>query len=89
MILMAIAVNVANEDPATSNHANRLKLAQAHFRAGVNAKTLAAALIANNASIQATIDANPGALGSDVSDADLQSVIGGLYDHFSNAYAAV
>lgn len=88
MILMKLCVDVANESDTTANHANRLALAQAHFRAGVNSKALAAALIANNATIQATIDANPGGLGSDVPDGDIEFVVSTLLDHFANAYAA-
>jgi hypothetical protein len=88
MILMALCVNVANEDPATDNHANRLKLSQAHFRAGINAKALAAAAIANNGTLQATIDGAPAELGANIPDGDLEYVIGGLFNHFANAYAA-
>lgn len=88
MALMSLCVDIANEVDSTPNHANRLALAQAHFRAGVNAKTLAAAMIANNSGLQTAIDAAPAALGTNISDADLQSVISGLIDHFANAYAA-
>jgi hypothetical protein len=88
MVLMRTAVDVANEAPETPNHPNRLALAQATFRASVNAKALAAALIANNATMQATIDANPAGLGSDVPDGDIEFVVAGLFDHFANAYAA-
>lgn len=88
MILMKLAVDVANEDGGTANHANRLALAQAHFRAGINSKALAAALIANNGTIQATIDGAPELFGSNVPDGDLEFVIAGLYNHFANAYAA-
>lgn len=88
MILMKLAVDVSNEATTTPNHANRQKLAQKHFRAEVNAKALAAAVIASNATIQAAIDAQPAQLGANVPDGDLEFVISGLYDHFANAYAA-
>lgn len=87
MILMALAINVMNEDPGTANHANRLLFAQKHLKGEVNCKLIAAALIANNATTQANIDGNPGALGSNVPDGDIEFVLGGLYNNFANAYA--
>lgn len=89
MILMKLAVDVANEPSDTANHANRLHLAGLHFRAAINAKTLAAAVIANNPTIQMAIDAEPSLKGSNVPDGDLEFVIAGLMDHFANAYANV
>ncbi|MGF6641783.1 hypothetical protein [Paraburkholderia sp. MM6662-R1] len=89
MILMTSCVNVANEDPTYENHANRLHFAQLHFRAAVNTKALAAAIIANNTTIQGEIDSAPTQLGANVPDSDLEYVIGGLFDNFANAYASV
>lgn len=86
MILMKSAVDVANEPDSTANHANRLALAQKHFRGQVNCKALAAAVIANNATVQGIIDSNPGLLGANVPDNDLEFVINGLIDNFANAY---
>jgi hypothetical protein len=86
LLLMKSAINIANEAPATANHANRLTLAQKHFRAQVNCKALAAAVIASNATIQSTIDTSPDLLGSNVPDNDLEFVINGLIDNFANAY---
>jgi hypothetical protein len=88
MILMKLCVDVANEDGATPNHANRLALAQAHFRAGINAKALGAAAIASNGTLQAAIDTAPAELGANISDGDLEFVLAGLFNHFSNAYAS-
>ena len=87
MILMQTAINVANEDPATTNHANRLAFAQKHFRAEINCKSLGAAIIASNATIQAAVDGEPASLGSNVPDGDLEFAINGLVDNFANAYA--
>lgn len=89
MILMKLAIDVANEDVGIANHANRLALAQQHFRGQVNSKAAAAACIAFNATIQMTIDASPELLGSNVPDGDLEFVLAGLYDNLANAYAAV
>jgi hypothetical protein len=88
MILMALAINVMNEDPSTANHANRLLFAQKHLKGEVNCKLLGAAVIANNATTQGNIDADPAALGSNVPDSDIEFVLGGLYNNFANAYAA-
>jgi hypothetical protein len=88
-ILMTLCINVANEDPTTANHANRLHFAQLHFRASINTKALAAGAIAYNATLQSEINSNPALRGSNVPDSDLQYVLGGLYDNFANAYATV
>jgi hypothetical protein len=89
MILMKLCVDVANEDTGYINHVNRLHFAELHFRALVNSKSLAAAIIANNGTIQAEIDSAPAERGANVPDGDLEYVISGLYDHFANAYAQV
>jgi hypothetical protein len=88
MVALKLSLDVANEAPTTPNHANRIALAYLMFRAEVNAKALAAAVIASNGTIQAAIDAAPGQHGSSVTDGDLEFVVSGLYDHFANAYAA-
>jgi hypothetical protein len=88
MILMNACAAVTTEDPATANHANRLALALKHIRAEVNSKALAAAVIANNATIQAAIDGTPGSFGASVADSDIESSVTALYDIFANAYAA-
>lgn len=87
MILMHTCIDVANEDPTTANHANRVAFAGKHLRGQVNCKAVAAAVIASNGTIQSTIDGGPTLLGANVPDGDLEYVIGGLYDHLANAYA--
>lgn len=88
MILMATANNVANEDPGTANHANRLALAQKVVRGEINNKAVAALVVASNATIQGAIDANPAGLGADVPDNDLEFQMATIYDNLANAYAA-
>lgn len=88
MILMKIALDVANEAPTAPNHANRVALAYRHLKAEVNARAVAAAVIASNATIQATIDSTPAERGANVPDGDLEFVLAGLFDHLANAYAA-
>jgi hypothetical protein len=87
-ILMKSAVDIANESSGTTNHANRLAFAQRHFKAEVNTKAIAAAVIASNTTIQTTIDGAPSLKGANVSDADLEFVINSLIDNLANAYAA-
>lgn len=88
MCLMVASINVANEDAATLNHANRIALAYRFLKGEINSKVVAAAVIATNATIQSTINANPAGLGADVPDADLQFVVNSLVDHLANAYGA-
>jgi hypothetical protein len=88
MCLMVASINIANEDTATLNHPNRIAFAYRFFKGEINSKVVAAAVIATNATVQGTINANPAGLGADVPDADLQFVVNGIIDHFANAYAA-
>lgn len=87
MILMKIAIDVANEAPETPNHENRVALAYRHLRAEVNSKAVAAAVIASNGTIAGAIDANPADRGASVPDGDIEFVLSGLYNHLANAYA--
>lgn len=88
MVTMTLAMTVLVEDPETANHANRIIFAQKHLRAEINNKTLAAAVIASNSTIQTTINGAPLLLGSNVPDGDIEFVITGLLNAFANAYAA-
>jgi hypothetical protein len=85
---MKSCVNIANEDPSTANHANRVAFADKHFKALINCKALAAAAIATNPTLQTEIDSQAGSLGTTIPDSDLEYVINGLIDNFANAYAA-
>lgn len=88
MILMEVCINVTNEATTTPNHANRLALAQRHMKAEINTKSVAATMIASNATIQTTIQGAPQLRGSNVPDSDMQFALGGIYDSIANAYAA-
>ena len=88
MILMKVAIDVANEDGGTTNHANRLAFAAKVIKAEVNNKAVGAACISNNGTMQTTIDADPSLLGSNIPDGDIEFVLGGLYNNLANAYAA-
>jgi hypothetical protein len=88
MISMKTAETVSNEDPATVNHAERLKYAQRTMRGDENSKMLATHIIANNATIQAAIDSDPASLGSNVADADIQTTMTTIWTARSLAFAA-
>lgn len=87
MIAMKLAVDVSNESAQTANHANRLTFANKVFRAEVNSKALAAAIIAHNATIQSTIDSHPELRGSNVPDGDIEFELSSIYNNLANAYA--
>lgn len=87
MCLMIAGLNVANEDPATANHANRLAFAQRVLKNEINSKVVAAAAVAYNSTLQATINSAPTQLGANIPDSDLQFVVNGLFDLYANAYA--
>jgi hypothetical protein len=88
MIQMGLCINVANEDPTTANHVNRMVFANDMFKGLINCKLVAAAAIAFNTTLQSEIDSSPTSLGSNCADSDLTYVITGLYNNLSNAYAA-
>lgn len=88
MFLMRACVDVANEDAATDNHANRAAFAYRMFRGEVNTKIAAMAVIASNATIQATINADPGQMGANVPDDAVQFATNGLVNYLANAFAA-
>lgn len=85
--LMVAALNVANEDPATTNHSNRLAFSKRVLTGGVNAKLIAAAAIGYNATLQTTINGDPSQKGANIPDSDLQFVVNSLFDLESNAWA--
>ena len=70
---------VATEDPATANHAERVKYANYILIGGENSKILATHVIASNATIQSTIDSDPGAMGSNVPDNDISFAISSIF----------
>lgn len=87
MITMKLAIDVSNEAGSVANHANRLAFANRVLRAEINNKALAAAVIAHNPTIQATIDSDPQLRGANVPDGDLEFEISSIYNNVANAYA--
>jgi hypothetical protein len=86
--LMTSALNTANEDPGTSNHANRLAFAERVLKGEINSKLAAAAVIAYSSGVQTTINANPILRGADVADSDLQTAVDAMIDLWANSWAA-
>jgi hypothetical protein len=69
------AVNIQNEDPATANHANRLAWATWANQNSSVAWNPFAWPVALNATIQASVQADPS--GQSVKDSDVQFVVDG------------
>lgn len=88
MIALKSAVAVGNEDPATTDHTERLAWANKALRGEVNNKHLAGAIIASNSSITATINATPANLGSDVPDGDIEFALNSIITALGRAEAA-
>ena len=87
MIQLKVAQNVASEDPATANHAERVDYAYYVIRGDENPK-MVAAHCNTNPSIAATIESAPEQLGANVSDADIEFTLASIWDARSIAFAA-
>ena len=83
-IALKAAQNVASEDPATANHANRVDYAERVFRGGDNALLVAMHIAASNGTIAGTLETGGGAA---VPDGDLEFAMGQIWDARSNAFA--
>lgn len=88
MISMRSAVAVANEALDAPDHAARVMWANKVLRGEQNNKVLAAAIIASNPTIAATIEAAPDERGSGVPDGDIEFVIATLVTALGRAEAA-
>jgi len=83
-IALKTAQNVATEDPATANHANRVDYAERIFRGGDNALLIAMHIAASNGTIAGTLETGGG---DAVPDGDIEFAMGGLWDARANAFA--
>ena len=72
MIAFKVAQNVAAEDPATANDAERKYYAEMVFRGDDKPNLMAAHIIASNAVISGAIESAPELLGSNVPDSDIE-----------------
>jgi hypothetical protein len=88
MLSLKVAQQVSSEDPAIPDHATRVSYANRIFRGDENPKMLAAHVIASNPTLQAQIDANAGALGSNIPDGDIEFVLASIWGARSVAFNA-
>lgn len=89
MIMFKVAQNVASEDPATANHAERIAYSGMMIRGEEKPQIVAAHVISSNATIGAAIESDPAALGSNVPDGDIEFALASIWDARSLAFEAV
>jgi len=78
-IAMAIAKNVIDEDPETTDHTVRSDYAERVLRGDENPHALASMAVAANNAIKDAIDDNPGLLGTNVSDGDIAFALASIW----------
>ena len=80
---MVAAINVFSEDPATSNHAQRLAFAENVIKGtGYNIGAVTLAVLSNSTiATEATMTPTPGA---NVPDSDIQFAVNSLWNAFSS-----
>ncbi|QOG18162.1 MULTISPECIES: hypothetical protein [Bradyrhizobium] len=88
MIMFKVAQNVAGEDPATANHAERIAYANLVIRGEEKPQLVSAHVISSNPTIAAAIESDPDALGSNVPDGDIEFALASIWDGRSLAFAA-
>ncbi len=89
MIMFKVAQNVASEDPATVNHAERIEYASFVIMGEEKPQLVAAHVVSSNPTIAQKIESDPAALGSNVPDGDIEFALASIWDSRSIAYAAV
>jgi hypothetical protein len=82
-IALKVAQNVATEDPAAPNHANRIAYCSRIFSGQDKAILLANHVVASNATIAAALDA-----GTAVPDSDIEFALSSIWDARANSFAA-
>jgi hypothetical protein len=88
MLSFTTAQQVASEDPATADHAERMSYAALVLRGDEKPQLLAAHVIASNPTISAAIDSDPAALGSNVPDNDIAFALSSIWTARALAFAA-
>lgn len=83
-IALKSAQNVAAEDPATANHANRVAYAGRVLTGNDKALLIALHIAASNATIAATLESGGG---DAVPDGDIEFAMGQIWDARANAFA--
>src|SRR5262245_44029071 len=85
MIQLKVAQMVASESDTTVHHAERIKYAYYVIRGAENPK-MVAAHVNSQPGIAVTIEANPGALGANVPDNDIEFTLSSIWDARSLAF---
>ena len=79
MIMYGTAQDVASEDPATEHHAERLNYAGLVILGNEKPMVVSMHIVSSNASIQATIESDPDARGSNVPDGDIEFALASIW----------
>jgi hypothetical protein len=88
MIMFKVAQAVASEDAAVADHDARVAYAGMAIRGEEKPQVVSAHVISSNPTIAATIESNPAALGSNVSDGDIEFALSSIWTSRSIAHAA-
>jgi hypothetical protein len=89
MIAFKVAQNVASEDAGTANHTERVNYAEMIMRGDDKPNLMAAHVISSNPTISMAIEAEPGSMGSNVPDGDIEFALASIWDARSLAFANV
>lgn len=87
-ISLKVAQAVATEAPTEPNHTERVNYANITFRGDENPKMLGAHMISSNPTMQATIDGDPAALGSNIPDNDIEFALSSIWTARAVAFAS-
>jgi len=85
-IATKVAQMVAAEDAETADHDVRVKYSGFVIRGDDNAKMIATHVISSNPTIQSNINADPEAMGSNISDGDIEFALSSIWTARSLAY---
>ena len=88
MLSFQMAATIAAEDPGTADHAERLAYCNRIYRGEENPKLLAAHTIMAFWQIIQAIEANPSALGSNVTDDQINTGLAVVWSARAKAFAA-
>jgi hypothetical protein len=88
MLMFKVAQMVATEDPGAPDNAVRVDYALRVIRGADNPKLVSAHVISSNPTIGAAIDGDPGAMGSNVPDADIEFALSSIWTSRAMAFAA-
>ena len=88
-IATKVAQMVASEDPGAADHEVRMAYAGRVIRGADNPKMIATHVISSNPTIQASIDENPEAMGSQIPDGDIEFALSSIWTARAYAYEGV